>query len=433
MAETTTAQGDRDREPDVTPPRSRRRTPLRRSLVLTGNRLRMGIRRVRTALPQILQIVLGATFAYSFCHWVLGHEYPFLAAVAAAVGTGVTVEKRVRRALEFGLGASFGVFMGELMLHTFGGGIWQLSVIMLVAMVLGQLINSGVLFTMQMGIQAIYVITVPPGLAAGPFDRTIDALIGASVALLMALFVPRDARKAPRAHASTLLQEIAEVLDMCARALRTADREVAGDALDRARDSQDLVDSWRSSIGVSLEAARINARGRRYAREITRLADAVEYADRAMRLVRVICRRADGIVATGIERPQVADMLTGLARGADGLREALSAGDGAQPAEDVLAQVAADLEPRRQDLLDFNDEALVMLLRPLAVDLMQAGGYSEQQAQDALPPLPRPVSFTDLLDAVAEAPSEEGTPPDPATAGGTGEDGDDQGTDNSPR
>lgn len=397
----------------------------RRAGVVAVNRVRLGARRIRTNFSQIVQVVGGATLAYAFCHFVLGHEYPFLAAVAAAVGTGVTVDRRLRRALEFGFGATAGVLFGELMLHFFGGGIWQLATVMFVGILLGMMLNSGGLFTMQIGIQSIYVVTVPPGLSAQPFDRTTDALIGAGVALAMALLVPNDARKAPRDRAATLLQEIAEVLALCGKALRNADSNMAEDALARARDTQNLVDSWRTSMTISLESTRINARNRRYAREIRRIAESLEYSDRAMRLVRVICRRAASMADLGVDRPQVATMLDQLGQGAEGIRAAVAQGVSRASALDVLVDVARTLDPRRSDLIDLNDEAFVLLLRPLAVDLMQAGGATEDRAQDALPPLPVPLAYTDLLDLVPEEdtesapedadPGAEAVRPDPET------------------
>lgn len=80
------------------------------------NRARLGARRTRANLSQLLQVTLGATAAYAFCALVLGHEYPFLAAVAAAIGTGVTADRRVRRSMEIGFGATAGVLVGEFML-----------------------------------------------------------------------------------------------------------------------------------------------------------------------------------------------------------------------------------------------------------------------------------------------------------------------------
>nr|WP_272902373.1 FUSC family protein [Brevibacterium daeguense] len=326
--------------------------------------------------------------AYSFCFYVLGHAYPFLAAVAAAVGTGVTADRRVRRAMEIGLGATAGVLVGEAMVATFGTGLIQLAVTMFIGLVIGTMINSGAIFITQIGIQSIYVVTVPPlSPSAEPLDRTTDALVGAVTAILMALVVPDDARKGPRDKASSLLQEISEALVESADALARADPEAARRALNRARDSQGIVDSWRSSLRISQEATRINARSRRYAAEVTRLSKAVEFADRAMRMVRVVARRIVAMTELGTPRPDSAELVEQFGDGANRLRIALQRGTSRVPAEEFLSEATARLDPSGDRVTDMQDRTLVLLLRPLAVDLLQAAGVTEDAAHERLPVL----------------------------------------------
>ena len=38
------------------------------------NRVRMGTRRLRLNISQVLQLTVAATFAYGFCVYVLGHS-----------------------------------------------------------------------------------------------------------------------------------------------------------------------------------------------------------------------------------------------------------------------------------------------------------------------------------------------------------------------
>ncbi len=364
-----------------------RRPLLNRAARLLGTRLRIGGQRIRANMSQLLQVTIGATVAYAFCKLVLGHSYPFLAAVAAAVGTGVTVDRRLRRAMEIGFGATFGVLVGEFFVNIFGTGVWQIAVVMIIGLLIGTMINSGGIFITQIAVQSVYVVTVPASTGAQPFSRTIDALTGASVAIIMALLVPNDARKAPRDRASTLLREISELLHGAGQALKNSDHQLAYKLLERARDSQSMVDSWRSSLRVSEEAARINARSRRYAAEVTRLARACEYVDRSMRLVRVILRRIVGVTEVHRDRPVVGDMLDGMGDGADLLREALRRGGSRQPAEMRLREVAAQLSPQNPKLMDLQDETLVLLMRPLANDLLGACGLTETAAEEYLPDL----------------------------------------------
>lgn len=352
-----------------------------------GVRVRLGGLRAIENSSQIFQVVIGATSGYAFCHYVLGHPAPFLAAVAAVIGTGVTADKRLRRSIEIGLGATLGVLVGEILVHMFGIGVWQIAVVIFAGLVVGNILNSGALFVNQIAIQAVYVVAVPMSIATKPFDRTVDAIVGAVIAILMALIVPSDARKRPRNRAANLLYEISVLLKGTAKALRTADADLAQRVLERARESQAFVDSWRTSISVSQEATRINARSRRYAAEVTRLARACEYADRAMRLVRVVARRVVAMTATGEKRPGVAHPIEQLGEGAAMLRIALRRGTSRVPAEKFLTEVARTLSPKAGFVTDRHDETLVLLLRPLANDLMSAAGMTEDAANDVLPEL----------------------------------------------
>ena len=145
------------------------------------------------------------------------------------------------------MGATLGVLVGEILVHVFGIGIWQIAVVIFAGLVVGNILNSGALFVNQIAIQAVYVVAVPMSIATKPFDRTIDAIVGAVIAILMALIVPSDARKRPRNRAANLLYEISVLLKGTAKALRTADADLAERVLERARESQEFVDSWRAS------------------------------------------------------------------------------------------------------------------------------------------------------------------------------------------
>lgn len=368
-------------------PRIRPRDWSRQIVGDLRNRARLGVRRIRVNLSQLAQVTIGAAVAYGFCYLVLGHEYPFLAAVAAAVGTGVTADKRVRRSMEIGLGATAGVLVGEFMLVTFGSGIWQLAVTMFLGLIVGTMINAGGIFITQIGIQSVYVVTVPAPEGAQFFDRTVDALVGAVVAIMLALVVPNDARKDPRVKAASLLQEISETLIESADALARADAEAARRALARARATQDIVDSWRSTLKISQEATRINARSRRYAAEVTRLARAVEYADRSMRMVRVVARRVLAMARLGTARPAPAELVHDLGEGASRLKVALERGTSRVPAEEFLSEVAGRLDPNGEQVNDMQDRTLVLLLRSLGVDLLQAAGMTDDSAHERLPVL----------------------------------------------
>lgn len=359
----------------------------RRAFSIVTHRLRLGLKRVWANSGQLIQIPIAATAAYSFCVYVLGHPYPFLAAVASAVGIGPVTDRRLRRALEIGFGATFGVLVGEFLVNVYGGGIWQLAVTLAIGLFIGTVLNSGGIFITQIAVQSVYVVVVPATSSTMAFPRTLDALAGSVCAILLAFLIPRDARKAPRRLAANLLEEINAVLEMMAKALRESDPEMATRALTRARETQDIIDSWGSSLKVSQEAAKINARARRHAAEVTRLSRAHTYSDRAMRTIRVIARRVVGITELGVEKPIIGGYVGSLADGAKKLEIALRRGTDRSLAEAALSEAAGGLDPRAKSTWDIHDESLVLLLRPVAADLLQAAGLTNDAAHSRLPPL----------------------------------------------
>src|SRR5699024_10183812 len=99
----------------------------RRAVNVASHRLRLGLKRVWVNCGQLIQIPIAATAAYAFCVDVLGHPSPSPAAVASAVGLGPVAARRLRRALEIGFGAAFGVIVGAALVNLYGTGIWQLG------------------------------------------------------------------------------------------------------------------------------------------------------------------------------------------------------------------------------------------------------------------------------------------------------------------
>lgn len=359
----------------------------RRAVNVASHRLRLGLKRVWVNSGQLIQIPIAATAAYAFCVYVLGHPYPFLAAVASAVGIGPVADRRLRRALEIGFGATFGVLVGEALVNLYGTGIWQLALTLIIGLCIGTIINSGGIFITQIAVQSVYVVVVPATSTTMPFPRTLDALTGSMCAILLAFLIPRDARKVPRRLAADMLEEINDVFKMMKRALSDADSTMANRALERARETQDIIDSWGSSLRISREAAKINARARRHAAEVTRLSRAHTFSDRAMRTMRVIARRVVGMTELGVEKPVIADYVGSLADGAKKLEIALRRGTDRSLAEAALSEAAGTLDPRAKSDWDIHDESLVLLLRTVAVDLLQAAGLTRDEAQSRLPAL----------------------------------------------
>ncbi|MCA1848345.1 MAG: FUSC family protein, partial [Actinobacteria bacterium] len=68
-----------------------------------------GIDRLKANGWSVVQTAVAASVAYLLAIFVLGHERPFFAAIAAVICLGVTLGQRMRRAVEMVFGVAFGL------------------------------------------------------------------------------------------------------------------------------------------------------------------------------------------------------------------------------------------------------------------------------------------------------------------------------------
>jgi len=348
-------------------------------------RVRQGWTRARAGLIPIAQASLAAGVAYLLARYVLGHEQPFFAPVAAWVLLGFTPQRDVRRVSEMAVGVAVGVAMGDLIVHLIGSGWWQLTVVLFISAVAARFIDRGPLLVTQAGVQAVIVVGLP-SVSGGPLGRWTDALIGGGVALLVALLTPGDTRRRPRALAEQATTELAETLETLARGLRTRDPDDVGAALVRGRASEPVLAEWTEAARSARELARISV-GRVHRDELARLEEQAVLIDRTMRSVRVLARRVLPVLEGEHDVTPVAELMDGFAAGVRRLTsDVASGGDGAR-AREALGVVAALVDPRTVGEGDWQVQSLVMLLRSPLVDTLEAAGASPGDARAALPEL----------------------------------------------
>ncbi|CAN7163061.1 FUSC family protein [Arthrobacter sp. LjRoot78] len=359
-------------------------------------RIRTGVVRSRNSLVPAIQMTVCAVGAYAFAEYVLGHSGPLFAATSSLIALGFSREPRLRRVMEVGLGCTIGIAVGDLLRHWLGGEIWVAAVVLLVSILLARFLDSGNIFTTQLGLQSLLVVLLPAP-AGGPFTRSIDAIVGGLFALLFTVLVPKDPRREPRKDVQKLLHELAEVLRDCASALTNSDSTEAWHALVRGRNCQPLVDAMRQSLRASGEVATLAPAYRRHRDEIGRLEQSLDYIDLALRNSRVFARRltsainhaalsdeaTENIAEVLQETAAAIDELSlGLAEMHEGVRRAHL-----RTSRLELTEIAGRLHPRMLDVQRLEGETVVMLFRPLMVDLLEATGMDSKEARDILPPL----------------------------------------------
>ena len=356
----------------VVVPRSRLRTTLRRRVL-----------RVRESLPAAAQIVVAATAAYAFAHFVLGHPVPLLAATVTVSSLGLVRDARPWRVAETVAGMLVGILIAELVLLLAGAGWWQIAVAMTLTLVVARFLSPQPGFALAAVTQSLIALVLVTG---APFLRLVDGAVGGLAALVVTALIPRTLRRTELRDADELFDALDAAMVSIVRALRRGDRVRAERALERARSLQTYVDAWSGSLESGREVARISPFLRRQRSELQRHERVRAALDLTTRNLRVVARRAAYLCADGVSRPVPADLLSDLARGAALVRESLDDISIEPVAREAVAAVARRLDPAAL-LPDggVGELNLVSALRPLAVDLMVAAGMPAAEAQALLP------------------------------------------------
>lgn len=357
-------------------------------------RARSGYSRVRVGFWQSLQITAAAVGAYYIAEKVLGHTGPLFAATAAIVSLGYgNASAHLRRILEVSIGCTLGIVIGDVLMYFLGRGLAQAALVLLVSILLARFLDNGNIFTTQMGLQAVLIVLLPASVD-GPFARSLDAVVGGLCALVIMALVPSDPRREPVRALRRLTQEFATVLREAGSAIGDYDAAEAWHALSRARQTHPLVASLEGALRMGRENARLTLTRRATRSDIERYGRIVDGLDNAVRNTRVLTRRIANTIDTVQLRPAA---VTALHRALNELADAVDliglslTADTAEArrsfrrrARKSLTRTAGTLDPQAMDVRTYQGEALVMLIRPLTVDLLVATGMTHAEASRVL-------------------------------------------------
>ncbi|MEN9749718.1 MAG: hypothetical protein RL149_796 [Actinomycetota bacterium] len=347
--------------------------------------LKESIQRVIESIAPIVQITIAALTGYSIAHFGLGHAIPLFAVTVSITSLGFTRDARPRRVLETAAGMTFGIALSETLLNFFGSGLWQMGVILALSFTLARFVNSSAAFALTAGIQSMLVVLLPAP-AGGVYVRSIDGLIGGTVALLVTALIPRNPRGMAIKDGDKLFDMFLASLAALRTALLNVDVKVADEALNRVRRSQPLIDNWRMSLDTAISISRISPFMRKHREDLSDQVRLLRGMDLAMRNLRVVVRRVDFLLRDGQKRPYLADLMEQLAEAVGLLAEGLESAEKRQGAQEKLVAIIHQLDPKKFGIADQLTEASVLLLlRPMLVDLLCASGMSEDDARAELP------------------------------------------------
>lgn len=342
-------------------------------------------RRAIESLAPILQIVLGAIAGYSIAFYGLGHAVPLLAVTVTITALGFSRDARPRRVLETAIGMITGIALSEGMLQLFGHGVWQIALTLLVCLLSARFISGSATFALTVGLQAMLVQILPEP-DGGVFVRSIDGIVGGVTALVITAVIPRDPRGLARIDANKLFDIFLEAVDSLKLATRDVDIRVADETLRKVRRTQPLVDNWRMSLDSAISIARISPFLRKYRDELRGQVRLMRGMDLATRNLRVVVRRIDFLLRDRQPRPYLADLFEQIGDATRVLARSVQEPEVLDDAQEMLVEIIHQLDPKKHGIADqIREASVLLLLRPLLVDLLCASGMSEEDARAELP------------------------------------------------
>ena len=343
----------------------------------------MRLRRLRQRAFFILQCGVGAGAAWWIANDLLHHEQPFFAPVTAMICLGMSYGQRVRRVADVMLGVAIGVLIGDLFIHYFGSGVWQIILVAVLAMSVATLLGARLLLVTQAGLQAVIVTTLvaQPGQA---FSRWLDAVIGGSLALVLTLVAPAAPVRRPRQRAAAVVHELSVMLRDTVTALREGDADMASRTLAWARASEGMLRDLRDASEEGMAVVRLSPFRRRHLLRPghRRL---LEPLDRAIRNLRVLIRRAAVATWRGERVPAAyLALLSSLAEVTDEIAGELQ--ERRIPSESrrglsAIAEVSAVIDPSA----GLSSEVMRAQIRSMVVDLLMLTGLPYEEAREYVP------------------------------------------------
>jgi uncharacterized membrane protein YccC len=345
---------------------------------------------VRAALWPLLQTALAGAVAWELARLVPGHDRPLFAPIIAIVAMGISSGRRARQAVRLVLGATLGIAVADVLVRLLGSGAVQLGVILFASLVLARTLSREPIFVTQAGISALLVVAVERQTQGLAPERLIDALIGAAVALVMALLLfPVDPVLAVRRAAAPVFGDLEAALRETVAALAAGDVELAERARAHSFDEGRLDDA----VSLGLGAARVAPRRRRARGRLAGYAEATQQLGSMARGTRVIAGSAARVLrARRAPAPELAIAVEALADAVGAFRGWLDEADERERERVRRRALTAAGRAAQTPTRELGGSTIVHLVQSIAVDLLRATGLDGAEVQrrlgEALAPAP---------------------------------------------
>jgi uncharacterized membrane protein YccC len=341
--------------------------------------------RFRAGIWPVVQTALSATLAWSAAAFILGHEQPFVAAIAAVISVGAVAGQTLKRAAEWILGVAVGLAVADLIMLAMGPGPIQTGVMVGLAMSVALLMRGGIMFWTEAGVSALLVSGLDPTTYGVSPDRFLEALVGGGVALAVSATFPSNPSSRARQAARPVLEDLATVLRDVAAALIGGDLALAQGALCEARRVDAPVARLREELDGGYQIAHYAPPRMRHLDRLGYYAVAADQLDLAVRNTRVLARAAVTLVREkGAAPGGLVEAILGLALAVEALAGYLEQPDHPLDVRVFALEAAWEATAVLETSNDLESSALVAQIRSTATDLLQASGMSPGEALEVL-------------------------------------------------
>lgn len=344
-----------------------------------------GIGEIRYRKWRIVQLALAAGLAWLIATEVFGHENAFFAPISVVLVLGLTVRQRGRRAIELGLGVAMGIAVADLIVVLTGTGVWQLMLVVGLAVTGALLLGGGTITVNQAAVSAVLVATLPVPDAAQSLDRFIDALIGSGVALVANSIMPANPVRIARRSLEPLLAALSGTLVDVADSLQAKSTEEAEAALEKARALDPQVRQMKMAVEAGRETVNMAPARRSSEDRVDRFETAAEPIDLVVRDTRVLARGA--VRATRLEEnvpPAIVESIRDLATAVRLLDRFLAGNEAGEECRAAALRAAALATGALEETSNMAASAIVAQVRATAMDLLQGIGMETDAARDAM-------------------------------------------------
>ena len=358
----------------------------RRWGVFAVGEVRTGLRRVRGSFVPLIQSAMAAGLAWFLAEQLLGRHAPLFAPIAAFVCLGFKVDRAPRKVAEMGVGATIGVLIGEAISIYLGAGWWQMSLALVTGALIGRFLDRGDLTTMQGGVNAMVVVgmTSYASQSGGFTGRWMDAIVGALVALVVAVLLPRHPTERPRRYAKTTLSEFAGMLDMLGRGLIMGDVEELADSRAQRKVVQQVSNTWETTLSTARDVVAANPSLWSQRSEVAELQRLYRLTTRAQRSSYMLGRQGLSMVEEVGPLREVGSLVLEASRATHALAGAVGAWQRPEKVRATLLSIAHRASPTGLGTEEWRDIALMSVMRAMIVDLLQITGLSRADARNAL-------------------------------------------------